>query len=100
MGINSATKYVISVLQRYLDTSLNDISNARGYTFAQKSYSKWAATELISELEKQPDSPPLITIENFMEKMDRYSCLNSKTSYIFSVARDVSEYIVDMLITF
>ena len=38
-------------------------------------------------------------IENFRDKMDEYSCVNLKTSYIFSCAKDIAEWIIDLLIS-
>lgn len=66
--------------------------------FEQFSYSVWAANEILTELMNTPDVPPLYTLELFREKMDDYSCLNKETSYIFSVAKDATENIIDMLI--
>lgn len=70
----------------------------RGYDFAQESYSRWAAKELIACLEKNPTTPPLLVIEEFRDKMDRYACQNKDSSYIFSVAYDMAEYIIDLLL--
>jgi hypothetical protein len=70
----------------------------KGYSFEQMSYMRWAGREILSRLIKNPDIPPLITIEEFRDEMDSYSCVNSRTSYIFSCAKDMAEWIVDLLI--
>lgn len=67
-------------------------------SLAQKSYSMWAAKELLIQLNKNKDVPPLITLENFEQLMDEYSCRNSCSSYLFSCAKDMTRWIIDLLI--
>lgn len=38
-------------------------------------------------------------IEEFRDQMDRYSTMNVRTSYPFSCAKDMAEWIIDLLIT-
>lgn len=66
--------------------------------YKQEVYSLWAARELLNELRKNRSNPPLIVMENFRDKMDRYSCINPSTSFIFSVAKDTTEIFIDMII--
>ena len=66
--------------------------------FNQKVYTIWAIEELRKEVEKNKNESPIFTIENFISKMDEYSCKNIKTSTIFSVARDVGMYVLDEII--
>lgn len=66
--------------------------------YKQEVYSLWAARELLNELRKNKSNPPLIVMENFRDKMDRYSCVNPATSFIFSVAKDTIEMFIDMII--
>lgn len=66
--------------------------------YRQEVYSLWAARELLNELRKNRSKPPLIVMENFRDKMDRYSCVNPSTSFIFSVAKDTTEIFIDMII--
>ena len=61
------------------------------------SYSIWAAEEMLNLLEIQTDIPPLVTIENFRDRVKEYMFLNTKTAYIFSVAYDTANYFVDLL---
>ena len=70
----------------------------RSPEFAQMSYSKTAAYEILSLLESNKDVPPLQTIEEFRDKMNKYSCLNTKTSIMFSVAYDIADDISNDLI--
>lgn len=70
-----------------------------GYDFKQASYMRWAGQEVLSQLYKYPDIPPLLVIEAFRDEMDAYSCVNSRTSYVFSCAKDMVEWIIDLLIS-
>lgn len=67
--------------------------------FQYETYSIWAAKELLVELSKNKNLPPLFVLERFRDKMDDYACLNKKNSFIFSVAKDTAEYLIDQLIT-
>lgn len=70
----------------------------RGYSFEQTSYMRWAGRELLHRLIKNPEVPPLVIIEMFRDEMDSYSCINPRTSYAFSCAKDMTEWIIDLLI--
>lgn len=93
-------------IERAIDTvsycihkSIKSTAKWRGYNLAQESYSRWAARELLIRLEKNHNIPPLIIIEEFRDQMDDYSCKNPHTSYIFSCAKDMADWIIDLLIT-
>lgn len=62
---------------------------------AQKSYTKWAVHEILARLRENRDIPPAIVVEQFRDEMEQYSCLNSQTSFIFSVAKDAAEWMLD-----
>lgn len=64
----------------------------------QASYSKWAAEEAIRKMRDNPKTPPLIILEDFKEELDEYSCKNTYTSFIFSVAKDTIQWIIDLLL--
>lgn len=69
--------------------------------FLQDSYTKWSCKEIIKQLKSNPDRPPLQTLEDFLTKMDKYSAELSRSdqsSYMFSVAYDTTQWIIDMLI--
>ena len=68
--------------------------------FQYESFSIWAAKELLVEISKKEDLPPLYVMENFREKMDDYACLNKTNSFIFSVAKDTVNYLIDQLISY
>lgn len=63
------------------------------------SYSVWAAREILRYVGARYDTPPLISLDDFIEKMDDWSCRNGKQSYMFSVAHDIAQDIYDYLTT-
>ena len=67
-------------------------------SFTSNSYSIWAAKELLTRLKNNRDIPPLITLENFEELMDEYACKNINNSFLFSCAKDMTRWIIDLLI--
>lgn len=72
--------------------------NWRSAYFVANSYYVWAAKELLMRFDNCKDVPPLITLENFEKLMDEYSCRNINNSYLFSCAKDITQWIIDLLI--
>ena len=66
--------------------------------FKQLSYSRWAAKEVLKYVKEHDSIPPIVAIEEFIRKMDKYSCMNSNSSYMFSVAHDIAEDILDLFL--
>lgn len=66
--------------------------------FEQQSYSKWVANDILGHLKKECSIPPLQLLEEYREKMDEYSCYNSKNSIMFSTLKDTVEDIIDELV--
>ena len=58
--------------------------------FAQMCYSKSALNDLYTLLEDNQDIPASILIEEYADKMDKYSCMNVHASIMFSVAHDIA----------
>lgn len=84
---------------RYCLNQLVSLSNSLlDGSLEQESYSRWAAREILLRLEKNRDTPPLIVIEDFRNQVDHFSGMNSHTSYIFSCAKDMAEWILDLLL--
>lgn len=96
--MSPAHKKAVYTVQYCLNSLLKTASKQRGYDLQQESYSRWAARELIIRLEKDQETPPLILIEKFRDQMNEFSCVNPSTSYIFSCAKDMAEWIIDLLI--
>lgn len=66
--------------------------------FMQRSYSLWAAIEILKLVLIKNDIPPIMVVEEFRNKIDGYSLLNSKSSIIFSIAYDTATDILDNLL--
>lgn len=84
-----------------LSENWSDISDGRLYfsRIAERaSYIRWSSSELINCLAEHQDTPPLIVIEQFRDKMYDYSHLNPKGSFIFSVAYEVALYVITKLV--
>lgn len=97
--METAKERAIYTVRYCLGQLLKKTSDWRGYSLEQESCSRWAAREILLLLEKNRDTPPLIIIEEFRDQMDKYSCLNRLTSYRFSCAKDMAEWIIDLLIS-
>lgn len=97
--MESATDRAIAIVQYCLRKAFCSVAGWDSYGFRQESYSRWAAREILYRLENDRNTPPLIIIENFRNQMDEYACMNSCTSYMFSVAKDMAQWIVDLLIS-
>jgi hypothetical protein len=67
--------------------------------FVDNSYQKWACSEILKEIEFSKKLPftltPLQLLEQFAEKMKRYSCMNLKNSLIFTIAAETAEYMTE-----
>lgn len=59
--------------------------------FAHRSYAIWAAETLLCAVEKSRRIAPITVVEQFVWKMNRYSC----SHYMFSVAHDIALDILD-----
>lgn len=91
--------YILSVIKDYADEYLKVPQRrlSRG-DFEQRSYQRWAVDEILRAIEKSNSAPPIVAVEDFIRKMDEFSCKNHRTSIIFSVAYDVATDILDLLI--
>ena len=67
--------------------------------FEQVSVHNWAVDEIIKEIKESDFTPPMMIVEDFIKRMEDYSCENSKNSRVFSIAKDAGEWILDILIT-
>ena len=85
------TKYCLKQSRKYRVDWHSD-------NFIGNSYSIWAAKELLTRLNNNRDIPPLITLENFEELMDEYASKNVNNSFLFSCAKDMTQWIIDLLI--
>lgn len=88
----------IAVITGYIVKLREPVSNWRSSKFKQSSYAKWAAKEVLRYVKEHDSVPPIMAIEEFIRKMDKYSCMNTKSSYMFSVAHDIAEDILDLFL--
>ena len=97
--MDSNVKMAVMMIEEYIAdlTYYNDGPYHKEY-FKQWSYSKWAAGELITAILDNPDVPPLFTIEDFILKMNKYSCVDGRDDNMFSVAYDVGYDIYDIFL--
>lgn len=96
-----ANKTAILVVQDYikrLEEHPVEWTYWRSSEFARWSYAKTTARYVLELLEKNPDIPPLMIIEEYRDKMDDYACLNAARSVMFSTAHDIADDIIDELI--
>lgn len=67
--------------------------------YLYRSFERWAYEELIREIEDSFDDTNIYQIvEGFCKKMNKYSLINKKTSYMFSAAYDAGMNIYDVVI--
>lgn len=88
----------IMAIQDYILDIKEPKWNWRMSRFEQCSYSRWAANEVLKYVRSHRDISPIMAIEEFIAKMDYFSCLNPNSSYSFSVAHDIAEDILDIFI--
>lgn len=94
----SSIDTAIEITEYCLKQSIKNRVDWYGDSFISNSYSIWAAKELLIRLNSNRDIPPLITLENFEELMDEYACKNINNSFLFSCAKDMTRWIIDLLI--
>lgn len=85
----------ISIIKEYMQRLEKPNDNVKTSYFKQLSYSRWAVGEILRCVEKQKSIPPARVVEDFIFRMDQYSCVNHNSSFMFSVAHDIAEDILD-----
>lgn len=69
----------------------------RKNTFSQMVYTRWAYLEIVDYLRSHRDIPPIMAVEELQSQMNEYACVKLETSVIFSIAYDVCEEIIELL---
>lgn len=64
--------------------------------FKKSCFSKWAALELYNYIIHKGREPCTKTIEEFILKMNNLQKMNSYNSFIFKIAKNVAEDILDI----
>lgn len=97
--MNTANMIAIQIVRNYIQRlECEPKLYWRSSEFAQWSYAKTAAKEVLESLRKDTDTPPLVVIEEYRDKMNDYACLKPMWSIMYSVAADIAEDIIDELI--
>lgn len=96
--MNAATNSAINIIQYCIRQTQRNNLQVNSYNFAQRSYEVWAAKEILKKIKNTKDMPPLYIIEEFRDLMDDYSCRKKNNSFLFSCAKDMAEWIIDLLI--
>lgn len=91
------SRYAEMIVKDYIsDLSEPRCQLKRSY-FAQRSYSIWAAEEVLRTIRKRKDVSPIYAVEEFVGKMEYYALKRPEGSYIFSVAYDIGTDVLDIL---
>lgn len=90
---------VILILEYYVAEHLFEPGpNWPKYYFDERSYSRWAANEIIERVKAQPSTAPIVVIEDFIRELDNCYCASEKNETLFSIARDAAEDIIDLFL--
>lgn len=87
----------VSIIQEYVDKHFFSPSNTWcKYEFEKRSYSRWAAYEIIDRIMDKPFEIPICVIENFIFEMAMYACYgeDKHRSFIFQTAVETAEEII------
>jgi hypothetical protein len=95
----SMNEAVILILQDYISEHLFEPGpNWPSYYFAERSYSRWVANEIIERVKAQPLTAPIIVIEDFIRELDNCYSANEQNEMLFSIARDAAEDIISLFL--
>lgn len=87
----------ILAIIKYIDECLFEPANNWPKNwFNQRTYSRWAANEILELVIDNPLTQPSMVIDEFLVKMSYYSCMseNQNINIIFSTAVDTAEDIL------
>ena len=68
--------------------------------FELRTYGRWVATEIIRALKADPMTPPLMIIEEIVDKMEKFCYVTEDTeqSLMFAIAKDTAEDIARLFL--
>lgn len=87
----------VEIIQKYIQEHLFEPSTSWSkYEFQKRSYSQWAAYEIINRIMDNPLDAPVDTIEKFIVEMAFYACYgeDEHRSWIFQTAAETAEEII------
>ncbi len=100
--MNDDIRSALDIINDY-EGYLEFMNDCDGYDLETISYSRWALSEIKSNILKYQDQKsvsPVLIVECFIDEMDKFGFIarkNNKESYIFSVACEVGWSIIDQL---
>lgn len=90
---------IIELVSEYVfDNMLPEYTfyNVKKGRFEEQSYLLWAVEELEMYISKRKTESPIHVLEDFANKMKRFSRLNSKKEYAFEIAHGLASNILDV----
>ena len=91
----------IQAIMKYIEECLFEPrASWSKYEFEKRSYSRWAAYEILERIMDHPMTSADTIIEDFILKMSLYTHVteNTKVNFIFSTALDTAEDILTLFI--
>ena len=94
--------YILRELRKEIRRSRKGLCKGTRDYMRWQSYRKWAVNEILDSLANYDAdivSDYYDILDDFVRKMDEYSCSNTPNSIIFAVAKDTGEWILDILLS-
>ena len=91
----------IDIVQEYYDECLFEPGKKWPIDeFELRTYGRWVATEIIRALKADPMTPPLMIIEEIVDKMEKFCYVTEDTeqSLMFAIAKDTAEDIARLFL--
>lgn len=98
-GGTTNRNYILSAIREYADELIEPQCLFPRDLFAQRSYQQWAVDEILKSIKESKSIPTITVLEDFIRKMDDFSCRGGEGGLIFSVAYDVATEILNIVIT-
>lgn len=89
---------VLNLIENYIRHLKMPSECWNGEKFRQASYASWAAVEFYKYI-CRIECLEWSDLEWYVDLMNDLSCKNINTSYVFSVAKDISEDILDYVVS-
>lgn len=96
--MNTSFKRAARVVMDYANDIPEPSSKDSRGSLYEKSISKWAALTLLYKLHEAPDTPPLITMENFWDCLKNFSEINPRTERTFRIGYETVDAIIRELL--
>ena len=91
----------IDIVQEYYDECLFEPGKKWPIDeFELRTYGRWVATEILRALKADPMTPPLLIIEEIVDKMEKFCYVTADTeqSLMFAIAKDTAEDIARLFL--